>query len=179
MDVSRLHWGVRNLPEWTFSLPAAEPLSQAAEPLRGFRAPPWPLKRQKARLIDFKWVDFCWLQQGVCTHLDVFKIKEKLKCSMTRDSHSPCQLIQLNVDHLIPLRAPEHIQSHGTKASHTLLHHYSIFRHVFNKKEFRLAYELNQDPRPDHIRSSPFSVSFQLKFRHHPLPLPPGRPLWQ
>lgn len=35
--------------------------------------------------------------------------------------------------------APEHIQSHGTKASHTLLHHYSIFRHVFNKKEFRPA----------------------------------------
>lgn len=35
--------------------------------------------------------------------------------------------------------APEHIQSHGTKTSHTLLHHYSIFRHVFNKREFRPA----------------------------------------
>lgn len=36
-------------------------------------------------------------------------------------------------------RAPEHIQSHGTLASHTLLHHCSIFRHVFNNKQFRPA----------------------------------------
>jgi len=36
-------------------------------------------------------------------------------------------------------RAPEHIKSHGTLTSHTLLHHYSIFRHVFNKVEFRPA----------------------------------------